>query len=212
MNGQKLYLAMMAAAVFASSTHAFEPRWNPFFRQQDSGGTQGQGAPGELDAVRGGMSPNEVDAPRPLQLEERSLRAVLLNGANSYANVDGVLIRLGDTYDNWTLSKVSAHSAEFRQKKRRIVLDLQRPQSTAARSAVPVAPLLAGPESSQAPTAPKPASDELLDTLRALVQPARSAVSSPAVPALPANVPEQDDAVRAASTNGMLDKLKELLQ
>lgn len=153
----------------------FEPRSKPF-AHPDPGtvpavARQSQAAP----ASTGGES-----------LDGRSLRGMVLNGKHSYANVDGRLIRLGESLDGWRLIRLNTDSAIFLRRGQRQTLVLQRPRALQEPSPVtaqaPVAAISPGilPEGMAGgpPVMPAPAS-------------APSAAGGPAVrPAIPAGLPQ----------------------
>ncbi len=54
-----------------------------------------------------------------------TLQAVLASGANSVANIDGTLLRIGDKYKGYTLISVSETTAVIRKGGRETVLQVE---------------------------------------------------------------------------------------
>lgn len=171
MSGRKLYPIAMAAALAAGSAQAFEPRWNPFGGLSQRGVAAPQAEPqraaGDKPAAADGVETAAIP------FEERSLRAVLVNGSASFANVDGKLVRLGEALDDWRLIEVGSHDAVFLRAGQRLALKMQRPQSGATKQAAATtgAPVRgkASPEEAAA-TAEKPSADSVLDKIKGLIR------------------------------------------
>lgn len=92
-------------------------------------------------------------------LGARALRGILLNGENSWANVDGDLVRKGELLEGWRLDRLEPASVHFSRRGKKQVIELQRPKvvesttetvlgnvpgssgTTSASASSPVAPL-----------------------------------------------------------------------
>lgn len=116
---------MGAGIVVGFSAYGFEPKVQPFRAPGSAVHVPSQGASGPQSG-RAGAQPatyQEGDG----SLEDRFLRAIMLSGKESMANVDGQLLRLGDELDGWRLRRLTENKAYFVRKGQRHVMELQRP-------------------------------------------------------------------------------------
>lgn len=155
----------------------FEPRSKPFAHPDPgtapAAARQGQTAPAQGAPVPASTAGENLDG--------RSLRGMVLNGKHSYANVDGRLIRLGESLDGWRLIRLNTDSAIFLRRGQRQTLVLQRPRATQesppATAQAPVAAISPGVLPEGAAGGP--------------MMPAPSAAGGPAArPTIPAGLPQ----------------------
>lgn len=117
-------LFLMFLMAYSSGGFAFEPRTQPF--RAPSGASKNGPVAAARPAPGGGVElANHAESAG--ELSGRFLRAVLVSGKASYANVDGQVIRLGEKLDGWVLRKVTPLEVTFVRNQERVVLPLQKP-------------------------------------------------------------------------------------
>jgi len=81
--------------------------------------------------VPAGTNPSRAtDGPAAVPAWHPTLRALLIDGPNSLANVGGVLIGIGKSIDGYKLIEVREREARFTRKGRVVVLRLPQEQET----------------------------------------------------------------------------------
>jgi len=105
----------------ASLAWGFEPKASPFTPPVKGG--QSAATTGTVP-----RAPTPGASHEPMVLGTRALRGILLNGENSWANVEGDLVRKGELLEGWRLDRLEPVSAHFSRHGKKQRLELQRPQ------------------------------------------------------------------------------------
>ncbi|MDP2751270.1 MAG: hypothetical protein Q8O31_01485 [Rhodocyclaceae bacterium] len=131
----------------ASLAWGFEPKTslftNPLKEVRPATQTNNQSSPSSSPVPKP-VTPTAISPNMPT-LSKRALRGVIINGENSWANVDGDLIRKGGLLDGWRLDRLEPDAAHFSRRGKKQVLELQHPKVQESSSVAVTAQEASGP-------------------------------------------------------------------